>query len=76
MERRSQVEQEISKEKAMDLTLDELEKGIPIVKGFIEDMESSKIGVIIKNHPDFDFIYQILENLRIMVEQWKRDYLD
>lgn len=76
MERRSQMEQEISKEKAMDLTLEELEKGIPILKGFIQDMENSKIGVIIKDHPDFGFIYQILENLRIMVEQWKRDYLD
>lgn len=76
MERRAEMEQGISKEEAMDLTLVELEKAIPMIKKFVSDMEHSKIGVIIKDHPDFDFIQRVLDNLRVMVEQWKRDYLD
>jgi len=70
------MEQEISKEKAMDLTLEELEKGVETVKGFIEDMEHSRIGVIIKDHPDFGQIYNILDNLKTLVQLWKEDYLD
>lgn len=70
------MEQGISKEEAMDLTLVELEKAIPMIKKFVKDMEDSKIGVVIKDHPDFDFIQRVLDNLRIMVDQWKRDYLD
>ena len=73
MERRSQVEQEISKEKAMDLTLEEMEKGIETIKGFVEDMENTRIGVIIKDHPDFGQIHNILNNLRILVQEYKRD---
>lgn len=76
MERRAEMEQGISKEEAMDLTLAELEKAIPMIKKFVEDMEYSRIGVVIKDHPDYDFIQRVLDNLRIMVEQWKRDYLD
>jgi hypothetical protein len=70
------MEQEITKEQAMDLTLEELEKGIPIVKKFVQDMEENKIGVVIKDHPDFSFIYTVLDDLRKMVEQWKAEYLD
>jgi hypothetical protein len=73
MERRSQMEQKISKEKAMDLTLEEMEKGIESIKGFVEDMENTKIGIIIKDHPDFGQIYNILNNLRILVQEYKRD---
>ena len=67
------MEQKISKEKAMDLTLEEMEKGIESIKGFIEDMENTKIGIIIKDHPDFGQIYNILNNLRILVQEYKRD---
>ena len=67
------MEQKISKEKAMDLTLEEMEKGIESIKGFVEDMENAKIGVIIKDHPDFGQIYNILNNLRILVQEYKRD---
>ena len=70
------MEQGITKTMAMDLTLDELEKGVGTVKGFIEDMEYSRIGIIIKDHPDFEQIYKILDNLKILVQQWKEDYLD
>ncbi|MEY2912198.1 MAG: hypothetical protein RLZZ184_1507 [Cyanobacteriota bacterium] len=70
------MEQEISKTMAMDLTLEELEKGIGTIKAFVEDMDKSKIGVIIKDKPDFEQFYIILDNLRDLVEQWKEDYLD
>lgn len=67
------MEQKISKEKAMDLTLEEMEKGIESIKGFVEDMENTKIGIIIKDHPDFGQIYNILNNLRTLVQEYKRD---
>ena len=67
------MEQKISKEKAMDLTLEEMEKGIESIKGFIDDMENTKIGIIVKDHPDFGQIYNILNNLRILVQEYKRD---
>ena len=70
------MEQGITKTMAMDLTLEELEKGVETVKGFIEDMEHTRIGVVIKDHPDFGQIYKILDNLKILVQQWKEDYLD
>jgi hypothetical protein len=70
------MEQEITKAMAMDLTLEELEKGVETVRGFIEDMEHTRIGVIIKDHPDFSEIYKILDNLKALVQQWKEDYLD
>ena len=70
------MEQGISKTEAMDLTLEELEKGIGIIKAFVEDMDKSRIGVIIKDKPDFGQFYNILDNLRNLVEQWKEDYLD
>jgi hypothetical protein len=70
------MEQGIDKGMIMDLTLDELEKGVEVVKGFIEDMEHTRIGVIIKDYPDFSEIYKILDNLKILVQQWKEDYLD
>ena len=61
---------------AMDLTLEELEKGVETVRGFVEDMEHTRIGIIIKDHPDFGQIYKILDNLKALVQQWKEDYLD
>ena len=67
------MEQEIDKGMIMDLTLEEMEKGIKSIKGFVEDMENAKIGVIIKDHPDFGQIYNILNNLRILVQEYKRD---
>ena len=70
------MEQEIAKAMAMDLTLEELEKGVETVRGFIEDMEHTRIGIIIKDHPDFGQIYKILDNLKALVQQWKEDYLD
>lgn len=70
------MEQGISKTEAMDLTLEELEKGIGTIKAFVEDMDKSRIGVIIKDKPDFGQFYNILDNLRYLVEQWKEDYLD
>ena len=70
------MEQGISKTEAMDLTLEELEKGIGTIKAFVEDMDKSRIGVIIKDKPDFGQFYNILDNLRNLVEQWKEDYLD
>ena len=70
------MEQEIAKSIAMDLTLEELEKGVETVRGFVEDMEHTRIGVIIKDHPDFSEIYKILDNLKALVQQWKEDYLD
>ena len=73
MERRSQMEQKIDKGMIMDLTLEEMEKGIKSIKGFVEDMENTKIGIIIKDHPDFGQIYNILNNLRILVQEYKRD---
>jgi len=70
------MEQGIDKGMIMDLTLEEMEKGIETIKGFVEDMENTRIGVIIKDHPDFSKIYKILDNLKILVQQWKDDYLD
>lgn len=67
------MEQEIDKGMIMDLTLEEMGKGIETIKGFVEDMEHTKIGVIIKDHPDFGEIYNILNNLRILVQEYKRD---
>jgi hypothetical protein len=67
------MEQEIDKGMIMDLTLEEMEKGIETVKGFVEDMEHTRIGIIIKDHPDFGQIYKILNNLRILVQEYKRD---
>ena len=67
------MEQEIDKGMIMDLTLEEMEKGIETVKGFVEDMEHTRIGIIIKDHPDFGQIYNILNNLRILVQEYKRD---
>jgi hypothetical protein len=67
------MEQEITKAMAMDLTLEELEKGVETVRGFVEDMENTRIGIIIKDHPDFGQIYNILNNLRILVQEYKRD---
>jgi hypothetical protein len=67
------MEQGISKTEAMDLTLEELEKGIGIIKAFVEDMDKSRIGVIIKDKPDFGQFYNILDNLRDLVKEYKRD---
>jgi hypothetical protein len=67
------MEQEIDKGMIMDLTLEEMGKGIETIKGFVEDMEHTRIGVIIKDHPDFGEIYGILNNLRILVQEYKRD---
>ena len=67
------MEQGIDKGMIMDLTLEEMEKGIEAVKGFVEDMEHTRIGIVIKDHPDFGQIYNILNNLRILVQEYKRD---
>lgn len=73
MERRGKVESGLDKGIAMDLTLEQMEKGIETIKGFVEDMENTRIGVIIKDHPDFGQIYSILDNLRILVQEYKKD---
>jgi hypothetical protein len=67
------MEQGIDKGMIMDLTLEEMGKGIETIKGFVEDMEHTRIGVIIKDHPDFGEIYGILNNLRMLVQEYKRD---
>jgi hypothetical protein len=67
------MEQGLDKGMIMDLTLEQMEKGIEAIKGFVEDMENTRIGVIIKDHPDFGQIYSILDNLRILVQEYKKD---
>jgi hypothetical protein len=57
----------------MELTLDELESGIGLIKGFMEDLERTRFKDSIRTHPDFDKIYGILDNLRQLVEEYKRD---
>lgn len=57
----------------MELTLDELESGIGLIKGFMEDLERTRFKDSIRTHPDFDQIYGILDNLRQLVEEYKRD---
>ena len=51
----------------MELTLDELESGIGLVKGFMEDLELTRFKDSIRSHPDFGQIYGILDNLRKLV---------
>lgn len=51
----------------MELTLDELESGIGLIKGFMEDLERTRFKDSIRTHPDFDKIYGILDNLRKLV---------
>jgi hypothetical protein len=51
----------------MELTLDELESGIGLVKGFMEDLERTRFKDSIRSHPDFGQIYGILDNLRKLV---------
>lgn len=67
------MESEINKSDVMDLTLEEMGKGISIIEKFVMDMEKSKIGVVIKDSPDFSQIYNILNNLSLLVEEYKRD---
>ena len=60
----------------MELTLDELESGIGLIKGFMEDLERTRFKDSIRTHPDFDKIYDILDNLRKLVEEYKKDLYD
>jgi len=57
----------------MDLTLEEMQSGIGLIKGFMEDLERTRFKDSIRTHPDFDKIYGILDNLRQLVEEYKRD---
>ena len=57
----------------MDLTLEEMQSGIGLIKGFMEDLERTRFRDSIRTHPDFDKIYGILDNLRQLVEEYKRD---
>jgi hypothetical protein len=57
----------------MELTLDELESGIGLIKGFMEDLERTRFKDSLRTHPDFDQIYGILDNLRQLVEEYKMD---
>lgn len=60
----------------MDLTLEEMQSGIGLIKGFMEDLERTRFKDSIRTHPDFDKIYGILDNLRQLVEEYKRDLYD
>lgn len=60
----------------MDLTLDELESGIGLIKGFMEDLERTRFKDSIRTHPDFDKIYGILDNLRLLVGVYQKDIND
>jgi hypothetical protein len=57
----------------MDLTLEEMESGIVLIKGFIEDLQHSVMGYMVTSHPDYDSINGILNNLRLLVAEYKRD---
>lgn len=57
----------------MDLTLEEMQSGIGLIKGFMEDLERTRFKDSIRTHPDFDKIYGILDNLRQLVAEYKRD---
>jgi len=57
----------------MELTLDELESGIGLIKGFMEDLERTRFKDSIRTHPDFDKIYGILDNLRLLVGVYQKD---
>jgi len=60
----------------MDLTLEQMESGIVLIKGFIEDLQHSVMGYMVTSHPDYDSINGILNNLRLLVEEYKRDLYD
>lgn len=60
----------------MELTLDELESGIGLIKGFMEDLERTRFKDSIRTHPDFDKIYNILDNLRLLVGVYQKDVND
>ena len=60
----------------MELTLDELESGIGLIKGFMEDLERTRFKDSIRTHPDFDKIYGILDNLRLLVGVYQKDIND
>jgi hypothetical protein len=57
----------------MDLTLEEMESGIVLIKGFIEDLQHSVMGYMVTSHPDYDSINGILDNLRLLIAEYKRD---
>jgi len=57
----------------MDLTLEEMESGIVLIKGFIEDLQHSVMGYMVTSHPDYDSINRILNNLKLLVAEYKRD---
>jgi hypothetical protein len=58
---------------AMELTLEEIESGIALVRGFVEDIEHTRIGLVITSHPDYSQIYGILDNLRELVKEYRTD---
>ena len=60
----------------MDLTLNELESGIGLIKGFIEDLERTRFKDSVRSHPDFNQIYGILDNLRLLVGVYQKDMDD
>jgi hypothetical protein len=57
----------------MDLTLEEMESGIVLIKGFIEDLQHSVMGYMVTSHPDYDSINGILDNIRLLIAEYKRD---
>ena len=60
----------------MDLTLNELESGIGLIKGFMEDLERTRFKDSVRSHPDFNQIYGILDNLRLLVGVYQKDMDD
>ena len=59
-------------DESLNLSLNELESGIGLIKGFMEDLERTRFKDSIRTHPDFDKIYNILENLRLVVS-WEKE---
>lgn len=60
-------------EEYMDLTLEEMENGIDLIKGFIEDLQYSVMGYMVTSHPDHNNIKNILNNFRLLVGVYQKD---
>lgn len=56
----------------LNLSLNELENGVVLIKGFIEDLRHSVMGYMVTSHPDYDSINRILDNLRLVVS-WEKE---
>ena len=61
---------------AIELTLDEMSKGVVLIKGFIDDLQHSVMGYMVTSHPDYNSINGILDSISGLIELYKQDLYD